>query len=46
MGAGLVVLSRDEALIHTVRVLSPQYQVCIASTESDLAAHLLRKAPA
>ena len=40
-GAGLVVLTRDEALIHTVRMLSSQYQVFTASTESDLAAHLL-----
>jgi len=41
MGAGLVVLTRDEALINTVRVLSSHYQVFTASTESDLAAHLV-----
>jgi TonB family protein len=40
-GAGLVVLTRDEAFIHTLQLLGSQYQVLTASTESDLAAHLL-----
>jgi TonB family protein len=40
-GAGLVVLTRDEALVHTLQLLGSQYQVLAASTESELATHLL-----
>jgi TonB family protein len=40
-GAGLVLLTRDEALARTLQVLGSQYPILIASTESDLAAHLM-----
>src|SRR5581483_9285198 len=45
MGAGIVVLTRDEALVHTLQLLGSQYQVSTASTESDLAAQLLAQSP-
>ncbi len=41
MGAGLVVLTRDEALVHTLQLLGSQYHVLAASSESDIATALL-----
>jgi TonB family protein len=41
LGAVLVVLTRDEALVHAVKALGSQYPILTASTESDLAAHLM-----
>jgi TonB family protein len=38
---GLVVLTRDESLVHTLEVTSSEYNVFSVSTESDLAKHLL-----
>jgi hypothetical protein len=43
-GVGLVVLTRDEALVHTLQVVSTEYQVFPVSAESDLAAHLVASA--
>ena len=40
-GVGLVVLTRDEALVHTLQAVSAEYQVFPVSAESDLAAHLV-----
>ena len=40
-GEGVVVLTRDEALIHTLRSIGSEYNILTASTESELAAHLL-----
>ena len=40
-GVGLVVLTRDEALVRTLQVVSTEYQVFPVSAESDLAAHLV-----
>jgi TonB family protein len=40
-GVGLVVLTRDEALVHTLQAVSTEYQVFPVSAESDLAAHLV-----
>ena len=36
-GVGLVVLTRDEALVHTLQAVSTEYQVFPVSAESDLA---------
>jgi len=35
------VLTRDEALIHTLRSIGSEYNIFTASTESELASHLL-----
>lgn len=43
-GVGLVVLTRDEALVHTLQVISTEYQVFPVGAESDLAAHLVASA--
>jgi TonB family protein len=40
-GAGLVVLTRDEALVHALKALGSQYPILTARTESDLAGHLM-----
>ncbi len=40
-GVGLVVLTRDEALVRTLQAVSTEYQVFPVSAESDLAAHLV-----
>ena len=40
-GVGLVVLTRDEALVHTLQAVSSEYQVFPVGGESDLAAHLV-----
>ena len=40
-GVGLVVLTRDEALVRTLQAVSSEYQVFPVSAESDLAAHLV-----
>ena len=40
-GVGLVVLTRDEALVHTLQAVSTEYQVFPVGAESDLAAHLV-----
>src|SRR6185437_13152480 len=40
-GEGVVVLTRDEALIHTLRSIGSEYNILTASTESELASHLL-----
>src|ERR1700722_1381232 len=40
-GVGLVVLTRDEALVHTLQAVSTEYQVFPVSAESDLPAHLV-----
>ena len=36
-GEGVVVLTRDEALIHTLRSIGSEYNIFTASTESELA---------
>jgi TonB family protein len=38
---GLVVLSRDEALVRTLQTIGAQYDVFAVSAESDFASHLL-----
>ena len=38
---GLLVLSRDEALVHTLRAIGSEYEVFAVSAESDFASHLL-----
>jgi TonB family protein len=38
---GLLVLSRDEALVHTLRAIGSEYDVFAVSAESDFASHLL-----
>jgi TonB family protein len=38
---GLIVLSRDEALIRTLKVIGSEYSVFSVGAESDFAAHLL-----
>lgn len=38
---GLVVLTRDGALIETLAILGPEHDVRIVASEADLAAHLL-----
>ncbi|HEX4676828.1 MAG TPA: energy transducer TonB [Steroidobacteraceae bacterium] len=38
---GLLVLSRDEALVHTLRSIGSEYDVFAVSAESDFASHLL-----
>ena len=38
---GLLVLSRDEALVHTLRAIGSEYEVFAVNAESDFAAHLL-----
>jgi TonB family protein len=43
-GVGLVVLTRDEALVHTLQAVSTEYQVFPVGGESDLAAHLVASA--
>src|ERR1700743_3056521 len=40
-GEGVVVLTRDEALVHTLRALGPEYRTATVSSESELASHLL-----
>jgi TonB family protein len=37
----LVVLTRDEALLHTLRLIGPEYAIAAVSAESDFASHLL-----
>jgi protein TonB len=41
VGAGLLVLTRDEALAHTLQVLGPQYEIFTVGAESEFASHLL-----
>ena len=43
-GVGLVVLTRDETLVHTLQAVSTEYQVFPVGAESDLAAHLVAAA--
>ena len=43
-GVGLVVLTRDETLVHTLQAVSTEYQVFPVGGESDLAAHLVAAA--
>ena len=38
---GLLVLSRDEALVHTLRAIGSEYAVFAVNAESDFASHLL-----
>ena len=38
---GLLVLSRDEALVHTLRAIGSEYEVFAVNAESDFASHLL-----
>ena len=38
---GLLVLSRDEALVNTLRAIGSEYDVFAVSAESDFASHLL-----
>jgi TonB family protein len=38
---GLLVLSRDEALVRTLRAIGSEYDVFAVSAESDFASHLL-----
>jgi TonB family protein len=38
---GLLVLSRDQALVHTLRAIGSEYDVFAVSAESDFASHLL-----
>jgi TonB family protein len=38
---GLIVLSRDEALIRTLKMIGSEYEVSSVSAESDFATHLL-----
>src|SRR5437868_5736316 len=38
---GLLLLSRDEALVHTLRAIGSEYEVFAVSAESDFASHLL-----
>ncbi|HEY6925027.1 MAG TPA: TonB family protein [Steroidobacteraceae bacterium] len=40
-GEGVVVLTRDEALIRTLRSIGSEYNIFTAGTESELASHLL-----
>jgi TonB family protein len=40
-GASLIVLTRDEALVHTLRAMGPEYAISAVSAESDFATHLL-----
>ena len=40
-GDGVVVLTRDEALVHTLRALGSEYRTFTVSNESELASHLL-----
>ncbi|MGH8210814.1 MAG: TonB family protein [Steroidobacteraceae bacterium] len=44
-GAALLVLTRDEALVHTLQVIGSEYDVFTVSVESDLAAQLLAHSP-
>lgn len=37
----LIVLTRDEALVHTLRTIGPEYAISAVSAESDFATHLL-----
>ena len=39
--ARLIVLTRDEALVHTLRTIGPEYAISAVSAESDFATHLL-----
>ena len=39
--ASLIVLTRDEALVHTLRTIGPEYAISAVSAESDFATHLL-----
>jgi TonB family protein len=41
VGAGLLVLTRDEALAHTLQVLGSQCEIFTVGAESELASHLL-----
>jgi TonB family protein len=38
---GIVALTRDEALVHTLQTIGSEYRVFAVSSEADLAAHLL-----
>ena len=40
-GGGVVALTRDEALVHTLRVLGAEYDIFTVAAEAELAAHLL-----
>src|SRR5580698_4017216 len=40
-GGGVVALTRDEGLIHTLQVLRPEYDISAVAAEAELAAHLL-----
>src|SRR6185437_6752633 len=40
-GGGVVALTRDEALVHTLQVLGSEYDISTVGAEADLAAHLL-----
>jgi TonB family protein len=40
-GEGVVVLTRDAALVKTLRALGPEYRTATVTTESELASHLL-----
>jgi TonB family protein len=39
--ASLLVLTRDEALAHTLRTIGPEYTISAVAAESDVASHLL-----
>jgi protein TonB len=39
--ASLLVLTRDEALVRTLRTIGPEYTVVAVGTDSDFASHLL-----
>ena len=41
VGAGLLVLTRDEALAHTLQILGSQYEISTVDAESEFASHLL-----
>ena len=40
-GEGVVVLTRDEALVQTLRAIGSEYRTATVSAESELASHLL-----
>ncbi len=40
-GGGVVALTRDEALVRTLAVLGPEYDIFTVGAEAELAAHLL-----
>lgn len=43
VGKGFLVLTRDEALVHTLQTLGSEYEIFTVSTESDFASHLLSR---